>query len=400
MAGNSYSEYLIKDLLRHTYRYEGIVCTDWGITKDPAPVIDSFGSRCFGVEDITEAQRHLLAIENGVDQFGGNSDIVPILEAYRLGCEKYGEEAMRARMEASAARLLKNIFRCGLFENPYLDPEESKSIVGCEKLAKAGYQAQLQSVVMVKNQQALPIPERKKVYIPSRKIKARKNFFRGMDPEREVVPAEKSLVEKYYQWADTPEEADFALVFIESPLSDGYSQEDADQGGNGYVPVSLQYRPYVAEHAREVSVAGGDFRESFTNRSYRGKTGTTANESDLDLVLDTKAAMGDKPVIVCLRMHNPTVLSELEPSADGILIDFGVQAQAVFDLVSGKAEPSGLLPVELPASMETVERHCEDRPFDMEVYTDQAGNSYGYAFGLNWKGVIQDQRVTRYPKGK
>lgn len=399
-VGNSYSEYLIKDLLRHTYRYEGIVCTDWGITKDPAPVIDSFGSRCFGVEDLTEAQRHLLAIENGVDQFGGNSDIVPILEAYRLGCEKYGEEAMRARMEASAARLLKNIFRCGLFENPYLDPEESKSIVGCEKLTKAGYQAQLQSVVMVKNQQALPIPERKKVYIPSRKIKARKNFFRGMDPEREVVPAEKSLVEKYYQWADTPEEADFALVFIESPLSDGYSQEDSDQGGNGYVPVSLQYRPYVAEHAREVSVAGGDFRENFTNRSYRGKTGTAANESDLDLVLDTKAAMGDKPVIVCLRMHNPTVLSELEPSADSILIDFGVQAQAVFDLVSGKAEPSGLLPVELPASMETVERHCEDLPFDMEVYTDQAGNAYGYAFGLNWKGVIQDQRVTRYPKGK
>ena len=397
-VGNSYSEYLIKDLLRRTYQYDGIVCTDWGITGDPAPVIDSFGSRCFGVEDLTEAQRHLLAIENGVDQFGGNSNIVPILEAYRLGCEKYGEEAMRARMEESAARLLKNIFRCGLFENSYLNPEESKRIVGCEELAKAGYQAQLQSVVLVKNQQVLPISERKKVYIPKRKIKARKNFFRGMDPKREVIPADKSLVEKYYQWADTPEEADFALVFIESPLSDGYSQEDADQGGNGYVPVSLQYRPYVADHAREVSVAGGDFRENFTNRSYRGKMGTAANESDLDLVLDTKAAMGDKPVIVCLRMHNPTVLSELEPSADGILIDFGVQTQAIFDLVSGNAEPSGLLPVELPANMETVERHCEDRPFDMEVYVDQAGNSYGYAFGMNWEGVIQDERVTRYPK--
>lgn len=399
-VGNSYSEYLIKDLLRRTYHYEGIVCTDWGITGDPAPVIDSFGSRCFGVEDLTEAQRHLLAIENGVDQFGGNSNIVPILEAYQLGCEKYGEKAMRARMEESAVRLLKNIFRCGLFENPYLDPEESKAIVGCEKLAQAGYQAQLQSVVMVKNQQVLPIPEKKKVYIPTRKIKARKNFFRGMDPEREVVPAEKSLVKKYYQWVDAPEDADFALVFIESPLSDGYSQEDADQGGNGYVPVSLQYRPYVAEHAREVSVAGGDFRENFTNRSYKGKTGTAANESDLDLVLDTKAAMGDKPVIVCLRMHTPTVLSELESSADSILIDFGVQTQAIFDLVSGKAEPSALLPVELPANMETVECHCEDRPFDMEVYVDQAGNAYGYAFGLNWNGVIQDERVTRYPKRK
>ena len=399
-VGNSYSEYLISDLLRKTYSYEGIVCTDWGITGDPAPVMDSFGSRCFGVESLTEAERHLLAIENGVDQFGGNSRIEPILEAYRLGCEKYGEQVMRARMEASAVRLLKNIFRCGLFENPYLDPEESKKIVGCETFSQAGYQAQLQSVVMVKNQGALPLTEGKKVYIPSRTIQARKNFFRGMDPQRTVDPVEDSLVEKYYHRVDTPQEADFALVFVESPLSDGYSQQDADQGENGYVPVSLQYRPYVAREARETSIAGGDFRENFTNRSYRGKTGTAANEGDLDLILDTKAVMGDKPVIVCLRMHNPTVPKEWEAAADGILIDFGVQKQAIFDLVSGAAEPSGLLPVEIPANMETVEHHSEDVPFDLDVYVDQAGNAYGYAFGMNWNGVIHDQRVSRYPNLK
>lgn len=90
-VGNAYSEYLIKDLLRGTYEYDGIVCTDWGVTRDPAPEMDALCSHCFGVESLTEAERHLLAIENGVDQFGGNSDIRPILEAYRLGCEKYGE---------------------------------------------------------------------------------------------------------------------------------------------------------------------------------------------------------------------------------------------------------------------------------------------------------------------
>lgn len=89
-VGNAYSEYLIKDLLRGTYEYDGIVCTDWGVTRDPDPEMDALCSHCFGVESLTEAERHLLAIENGVDQFGGNSDIRPILEAYRLGCEKYG----------------------------------------------------------------------------------------------------------------------------------------------------------------------------------------------------------------------------------------------------------------------------------------------------------------------
>ena len=164
------------------------------------------------------------------------------------------------------------------------------------------------------------------------------------------------------------------------------------------MPISLQYRPYQADAAREESIGGGDFREDFTNRGYKGKVGTAANESDLDLVLDTKAAMGDKPVIVCLRMHNPTVVSELEAAADAILIDFGVQAQAVFELVSGKAEPSGLLPVQMPANMETVEKHCEDVPFDMEPYVDSAGHAYDFAFGMDWSGVIEDGRVRRFKK--
>ncbi len=164
------------------------------------------------------------------------------------------------------------------------------------------------------------------------------------------------------------------------------------------MPISLQYRPYKAEAAREESIGGGDFREGFTNRGYKGKTGTAANESDLDLVLDARAAMGDKPVIVCLRMHNPTVVSELEAAADAILIDFGVQAQAILDLVSGRAEPSALLPVQMPRDMETVEKHCEDVPFDMDPYVDSQGNAYDFAFGMNWSGVIRDSRTEKYKK--
>lgn len=397
-VGNSYSHYLIHDLLREKYGYDGIVCTDWGITGDPDPKLDSFGSRCFGVEKLTVEERHFLAIENGVDQFGGNSDKEPIMKAYQIGCEKYGEQAMRARMEASAVRLLRNIFRCGLFENPYLDPEESAQIVGNKELCEAGYQAQLKSVVMLKNKEVLPIRERKKAYIPNRKIKAHKNFFRGMDPEKEVFTMPNELLSEYYERAERAEDADFALIFIESPLSDGFSAEDEQAGGSGYVPVSLQYRPYQADTARKKSVAGGDFRDKSDNRSYRGKVGTAANEADLDLVLEAKKALGKKPVIVCMRMHNAAVMAEFEPYADAILIDFGVQKQAILDIVSGKAEPFGLLPIQFPANMETVEAHCEDKPFDMEPYVDELGHAYDFAFGMNWNGVIEDERTRKYRK--
>ena len=57
-VGNSYSKYIIKDLLRDGQNYDGIVCTDWGITGDPDPNVGAFGSRCFGVENLTVAQRH------------------------------------------------------------------------------------------------------------------------------------------------------------------------------------------------------------------------------------------------------------------------------------------------------------------------------------------------------
>ena len=85
----------------------------------------------------------LKALEAGVDQFGGNNDAGPVLEAYRMGCEKYGEEAMRSRFERSASRLLRNIFQTGLFENPYLDLEHSCQVVGCREFTEKGYLSQL-----------------------------------------------------------------------------------------------------------------------------------------------------------------------------------------------------------------------------------------------------------------
>ena len=68
----------------------------------------------------------------------------------------------------------------------------------------------------------------------------------------------------------------------------------------------------------------------------------------------------------------------------------------MWDLVRGAFEPSGLLPVRLPASMEAVERHCEDLPFDYEPYTDSAGRRYDFGYGLSWAGVIEDERTRRY----
>jgi beta-glucosidase len=290
--------------------------------------------------------------------------------------------------------------RTGLFENPYLDPAKTAQIVGNPEFMAKGYEAQLKSVVMLKNHgSVLPKTQKLKVYVPKRLYPARSGMFGfgGTSQARWDYPVSKELVEKYYEWTDDPRKADFALVIIQQPSGgSGYSREDAEKGGNGYVPISLQYRPYTATAAREVSIAGGDPKESFTNRSYRGKTVTCDNMTDLEIVINTKRQMGNRPVIVCMSVSRPVVMSEVEPYADAILVTMGVQNQAVLDLVSGKAEPSGLLPMQMPANMETVEKQFEDVPRDMECFVDADGNTYDFAFGLNWKGVIKDARVEKY----
>ena len=297
------------------------------------------------------------------------------------------------RMEQSARRLLLNMFRTGLFDNPYIDVEEAESTVGCPEFMAQGYRQQLASVVMLKNHAGvLPLAKnrRLRLFIPQRRSPEGPNYWRQIIPERIYDPVQRHIVERDFIVAEDAASADAAVVFIESPHSYlmGYDRTDVERGGNGYIPISLQYADYTATDAREHSIAGGDPFEDFTDRSYRGKTAHTINRCDMELVQRTREAMGNRLLIVAINMLNPTVMSEIEPLADAILVGFDVQSQAIMDIVAGHYEPQGRLPFQLPASMSAVERHFEDRPLDMECYRDADGNVYDFAFGMCWGGVL------------
>ena len=399
-VANNYNSYIITDLLRKKYKYDGVVCTDWLVTGDETAVDIFITGKSFGVEKLSIAERHYKILMAGVDQFGGNNDAAPVIEAYNIGVKEHGEKFMRARFEESAVRLLKNIFRTGLFENPYLDPGASKSIVGNAEYMKAGYDAQLKSMVLLKNKKMiLPLQKNKTVYVPKKFTPAGRNFLGMETPEKLDYPMNMNIVKKYFNVTDNPDEADYALVFISSPNSgNGYNNADVKAGGNGYLPISLQYGEYTATDARDPSIAGGDKFESFTNRTYKGKSVKAINITDLSMVTETYAKMKGKPVIVSVNMSNPMVFSEFEKMADVIVVNFGVQDQAILDILTGKAEPSGLLPLQMPDNMQTVEKQFEDVPHDMHCYKDSEGHVYDFGFGLNWKGVINDARAAKYKK--
>lgn len=429
-VANNYNHDLITRQLREEAGYDGVVCTDWGVTADYAhPGIHS--GKPYGLEDKTLAERHLAVLRAGVDQFGGNNDKVPVLEAFELMIAEDGEEAAMQRIRQSARRLLRNIFRTGLFENPYLIPEESARVVGCPEFMQKGYEAQVKSVVMLKNHAAaLPVKEARttKVYVPQRYYPAHENFWGGVIPADTITELTAEQTGRHFTVAATPEEADVALVFIDSPFS-GYghnlsealasnlpkgvavdasgmperpnnyftpSGSKVTAPGNGYYPISLQYEDYVAECGRDESIGQGDPFEKNPNRSYKGKGVHTHNYTDLALVREMRERMGQKRVIVVINTFNPTVLNEVEPLADAILLSFQVQKQAVLEIIDGTYEPSGLLPFQMPANMQTVEQQAEDTPRDMVCYCDVDGHTYDFAYGLNWSGVIDDERVKRY----
>ena len=396
-VANGFSGFIIRDLLRFEYGFDGVVCTDWGIVSDYEKTFIHAG-KPWGLENATLAERRLRCFEVGVDQLGGVYDVEPTLEAYKLWIEKYGEESARERFEQSARRLLTNIFNVGLFENPYVSPDNAEKIVGNADFVTAGYEAQVKSIVMLKNHDnVLPATGKVKVYQPLRKMGPAITHWQYPVPAYEEYPFSRELLEKYFEVTDDPQEADIALVSIKSPFGHwGYIKPEDDEEEGKYWPISLQYSPYTASHAREKSIAGGDPSEASDNRSYRGRTEISFNESDMHLVRQTKVLMGEKPVILVVAMDRPFVPAEIEPYADAILLSLGVTNNALLDIISGHKEPSALLPCQLPADMKTVEEQYEDLPFDMECYVDSDGNTYDFAFGLNWSGVIYDQRVKKY----
>lgn len=400
-VGNGFSKYLITDLLRKKYGYDGVVCTDWLITADEPKTPGGFAGKPWGVEKMTIAERHYKVLEAGVDQFGGNNDKGPVLEAYQMGVKEHGEKAYRKKFEQSAIRLLRNFFRTGLFENPYVNIEETKKIVGNPEFMKAGYEAQVKSIVMLKNKgNILPIKERKTVYIPKRYSPATFNWWGVYNAPTLEYAIDIEKIKENFNVTEDPTKADFALVFVKSPHSEnaGYSDIDAAEGGNGYLPISLQYQTYTATDARDKSIAAGDpvVAPNIKDRSFKNKTSTVSNFTDLLMIEDTYKAMNGKPVIVSITASKPMVFNEFENHADAILMNFNVSNQAVLDIINGKYEPSGLLPLQMPANMKTVELQKEDVSYDMETHKDSEGHNYDFGYGMNWSGVIKDARTEKY----
>lgn len=450
-VASGYSKYKLTELLRAQMGYDELVCADWDITYDKKWGVEDVPFVMRHYLGITAG----LDMLGGSNDMAANRDAYHLgcmlrknypmdlpempkemVKRANAGLDPIPPEVQMDRIYRKAAeRCLKISFYAGLFEDPYIVLSEREPRIACDTFKAAGFEAQKASLVLLKNRGKLICKadgRKKTVYVPMVYSQEMQFFFGGGVPASITVPFDGcdqvTLVTDTIRAGADPEHylesdilrrtdftgVDFAVVTINSPATGTGFQPNAvnldpEQGpiDNGYRPISLQYRPYTADPAvvrpypmgldpeeENVWVRAGGARGK--SRYYGGKTVTASNEGSLDLILDTRARIGDLPLAVYITATNPMCFHEFEPQVDAILVGFSVSDQAAMEVLSGHYEPSGLLPCQMPANMETVEKQFEDVPFDMECHVDTEGNIYDYGFGLDWNGVIADWRTEKY----
>ena len=287
----AFNKTIITKLLREKYGFDGVICTDWNIVNGTA-VGDA---RAWGVEDLSPLERTKKVIDAGCDQFGGESSPELIIELVKTG------QLTEARIDESVKRIMRDKFRLGLFDDPYVNEDLANKIAGKESFRKLGRLAQAKSTVLLKNE-LLPLKKGTKIYAEG--------------------VADNDIYGTYGELVSNPMDADVILKRIETPYDerDAYFLESFFHQGRLY---------YSDEEKKEI----------------------------LDLI-------SKKPSIVVVNLDRAAILTDISEESGALLADFGLSDEVLNQLLFGELSPEGKLPFELPSSWEAVENQKEDVPYD------------------------------------
>ncbi|MFP6807322.1 MAG: glycoside hydrolase family 3 N-terminal domain-containing protein [Pseudomonadales bacterium] len=150
-VGAGFNRYLITDLLRGEKQFKGVVLSDWAIYRDATRETLTGNPRqtpatiamCWGVEELTPAQRVAKSMLAGVDQLGGEDEPAIVFTALEEGLI---DETL---IDHSARRILIEKFKLGLFEDPFVDASMAEQLVGKEEFIELAEQCQRNAMVIV-----------------------------------------------------------------------------------------------------------------------------------------------------------------------------------------------------------------------------------------------------------
>lgn len=310
-VGAGYSHVLLGDALRKAHGFDGFVLSDFAVTDDcndacfnGAKKGEPFGvSMAWGVEDLAKPDRFALGMNAGLDQYGGTEEVTPLIAAMHKGL------VSEARLDAATRANFAPLFAIGLFEQPYVDPEQAATILASPGHWALARQTQSRAMVPLKVPAGLlPLKPGTRVFLDAVSVEEAKAS--GLVP------------------VNDPALADVAIVRIHAPFKPEHP---------GYLFGSFQ-------HEGDLDFKPGD--------------------EQLERVRSLARKL---PTVTAVYLDRPAVLTAIASLSTGLFAEFGASDAAILDVLTGAEEAQGKMPFELPSSMEAVRNQRPDIPHDSKA---------------------------------
>ncbi len=309
------NKYLLRDVLRHEGGFDGFVVSDWASTWEM--INHGFAA------DEKDAAR--LAIKAGVNMEMATTtyrdNISELLEEGLLNIETINQ---------AVREILRVKFELGLFDNPYTAIEEQNQFAKPEYL-EAAKVAATQSMVLLKNDQAtLPIKPSKKVAL--------------------IGPMANQAYEQLGTWifdgdttlTVTPLKA-FKVTFGQENVlfAEGMSISRT-RHKEGFRKAIEQ-----AKKSDVIVFCGGE--ESILSGEAHSRANIDLPGVQNELIKELKKT--GKPLVLVVMAGRPLTIGETSSHADAVIYAWHpgtMGGAALADIVIGKTNPSGKLPVTFP----------------------------------------------------
>jgi beta-glucosidase len=380
-CGNPYT---MTEILKREWDFDGFIESDWTAVAEmrACPPDNPDEGPCGHGVAADGPEAAALALNSGVDS-EMTSTLIRDFGAQLLD---EGRISMK-RINDAVRRILRVKFRAGLFENPYVDVSKADSAQLQPDAVAAARKAAGRSMVLLRNEGgALPLDPSKKTAV--------------------IGPLAKSGHDMLGPWWGRGRDEDAVTVF------DGINQQSPGATfAQGCTVSNLeppQYDPSqdcssdagfaeavaAAQAADQVVLALGESREM---------SGEAASRSNIDLpgrqeeLIEAIKATG-KPFVVVLFNGRPLALEDVVGDAPAILEAWfpGVQAgNAVADVLFGKVNPGGKLPVSFPRRLGQTPIYYNHEPTGRPCDATQKFNSryrdipscaplYEFGYGLGY----------------
>jgi beta-glucosidase len=372
------SEWLLRDVLRKEWGFKGFIVSDYYAIWELGYRPDTHGH--FVAKDKKESCA--LAVRAGVNiEFPEPDCYLHLVELVRQGV------LQESQLDELVAPMLFWKFKMGLFDDPYVNPDEAEGIVGSEKNRKLALQAARETITLLKNANNL---------VPLNPGKIKSIAVIGPNADRELLGGYSGRPKFYTSLLEGIRSKVGDRVQV--PYCEGCKITVGGSWNQDLVTPShpeddrkqMQEAVKVAQQADVIVLAiGGNeqtSREAWTLKHMGDRTRLDLIGRQQELV--TAMLSTGKPVIVFLFNGSPLSIQYLNENVPVIFECWYLGQEcghAVADVLFGDFNPGGKLPITIPRSAGHLPAFYNYKPSARRGYLfDEVSPLYPFGFGLSY----------------